>query len=114
LFPYTTLFRSRLHLLEPGADDHLHVLPAQPAGGTAAIHRRVAAAEYDDATADLGDVAEGDGRKPVDADMDVGCGFLAAGDRQVAPARGAGADKDRVVVLIQQCLETVDALPEAH
>ena len=48
----------RLHLLEAGAHDHLHVLAAEPARGAAAVHRGVAAAEHDDALADLVDVAE--------------------------------------------------------
>ena len=50
-----------------------------------------------DAPADLLDVAEGDRGQPVDADVDVRGGFLAAGDVEVAPARRAGADEDRVV-----------------
>ena len=62
----------RLHLLEAGAHDDLHVLAAEPARGAAAIHRGVAAAEHDDALADLGDMAERDAGQPVDADMDVG------------------------------------------
>ena len=51
-------------------------------------------------------------RQPVDADMDVGGGFLAAGDVEVAAARRAGADEDRVVVLGQQRLQAVDALAQ--
>ena len=46
--------------------------------------------------------------------MDVGRCLLAAGDRQVAPARRAAADEDRVVVLVQQRLQAVDALAESH
>ena len=61
----------RLHLLEARAHDDFHVLAAEPARGAAAIHRGVAAAEHDDALADLVDVAERDARQPVDADMDV-------------------------------------------
>ena len=41
-----------LHLLEAGADDDLDMLAAEAAGGAAAIHRGVAAAEHDDALAD--------------------------------------------------------------
>ena len=52
---------------------------------------------------------ETDGQ-PVDADMDVGGGFLAAGDVEVAAARRAGADEDRVVALGEQRLQAVDAL----
>ena len=100
----------RLHLLEAGAHDHLHVLAAEAARGAAAVHGGVAAAEHDDALADLGDVAERDRGQPVDADMDVGGGFLAAGNVEVAPARRAGADEDRVPAFGQQRLQAVDAL----
>ena len=103
-----------LHLLEAGADDDLHVLAAQPARGAAAIHRGVAAAQHDHALADLVDVAERDRGQPVDADMDVGGRFLAARDVEVAAARRAGADEDRVVALGQQRLQAVDALAEPH
>ena len=37
-------------------------------------------------------------------------GFLAAGDVELAAARRAGADKDRVVVFGQQLLQAVDAM----
>ena len=50
------------------------------------------------------DVAEGHRRQPVDADVDVRRRFLAAGDIEVAPARRAAADEDRVVALGQQRL----------
>ena len=100
----------RLHLLEAGAHDHLHVLAAEAARGAAAVHRGVAAAEHDDALADLVDVAERDGRQPVDADVDVLRRFLAAGNVELAAARRAGADEDRVVVLRQQLLQAVDAV----
>ena len=66
----------RLHLLEAGADDHLDVLAAQAARGAAAVHGGVAAAQHDHPLADLVDVAERDAGQPVDADMDVGRGFL--------------------------------------
>ena len=38
-------------------------------------------------------------RQPVEADMDVGGRFLAAGHVEVAATRRAGADEDRVVSL---------------
>src|SRR5206468_2954020 len=48
------LFPGRgLHFLEPRTHDHLDVFAAEAACGTAAIHRGVAAAEHDDAAADL-------------------------------------------------------------
>src|SRR5262245_468755 len=99
----------RFHLFVTGAHDDLHVVTAEAARGAAAVHRGVAAAEDDDSLADLVDVAEGHRRQPVDADMDVGRGFLAAGNLEVAPARGAAADEYRVVALAQQLLQAVDA-----
>ena len=45
--------RRRLHLVEAGAHDDLHVLAAQAPRAAAAVHRGVAAAEHDDALADL-------------------------------------------------------------
>ena len=100
----------RLHLLEAGTHDHLDVLAAEAARGAAAIHRGVAAAEHDHALADLVDVAERHAGEPVDADMDVAGGFLAAGNIELAAARRAGADEDRVVILAEQLLQAVDAL----
>ena len=73
-----------------------------------------AAAQHDHALADLVDVAERHRGQPVDADMDIGGGLVPAGDRQVAPARRAAADEDRVVVVLQQRLQAVDALAEPH
>ena len=104
----------RLHFLEAGADDDLHVLAAQPARRTAAVHRGVAAAQHDHALADAGDVAERHGGQPVDADMDIGGGFVTAGNGQVAAARRAATDEDRVVVIVQQRLQAVDPLAEPH
>ena len=104
----------RLHLLEAGAHDHLDVLAAEAARGAAAVHGGIAAAEHDHALADLVDVAERDGREPVDADVDVRGRFLAAGNFEVAAARRAGADEDRVPVLGQQRLEAVDARAAAE
>jgi hypothetical protein len=87
---------------KPAAHDDLHVVAAQAARRAAAVHRGVAAAQHDHALADLGDVAERDRGQPVDADVDVGGGFLAAGHVEVAAARRAGADEDGVVALGQQ------------
>ena len=105
LFP-----RGRLHFLEARADDHLDVLAAEPARGAAAVHCGVAAAEHDDAFSDPIDVPEGDGGEPVDADVDVRRGLFAAGDVEIATARRAAADEDRIPTLGQQRLEAVDAL----
>ena len=105
LFP-----RRRLHLLEAGAHDDLHVVAAEPARRAAAIHRGVAAAKHDDALADLVDMAERDARQPIDADVDVLGRFLAARNVEIAAARRAAADEDGVVILGKQRLQAVDAL----
>ena len=80
--------RAGLHLFEARSHDHLHVLAAEPARGAATIHRGVAAAENDDALADLIDMLEINAGQPIDADMDVGGGFLAPGRSRSRP-RGA-------------------------
>ena len=54
-----------------------HLLAAEAARGAAAVHGGVAAAEHDDAPADLVDMAERDAGQPVDADMDAGGGLRA-------------------------------------
>src|SRR4051812_45363904 len=57
-------------------------------------------------------MAERDARQPVDADMDVRGGLLPTRDVEVAAARRAGADEDRVVVLDEERFEAVDVLAE--
>ncbi len=109
LFP-----RRGLHFVEAGAHDHLHIITTEAPRRAAAVHGRVAAAQHDDPPADLRDVAEGDGRQPVDADVDVGGGFAPAGDIEVAAARRAAADEDGVPVFLEQCAQAVDALARAE
>ena len=46
--------------------------------------------------------------------MDVRRGLLSSGDVQVAPARRAGTDEDRVVIFGQQRLHAVDPLAQPH
>ena len=99
-----------LHLLEAGANDHLHIGAAEAARRTAAVHGGVAAAEHDHALADLVDVAERDVGEPVDADVDIGCGFLAAGNVEVTAARRARAHEHRVVAFGQHRLHRIDLL----
>src|SRR5262245_45993596 len=108
LFP-----RGRLHFLEPRADDHLDVFAAKAARRAAAVHRGVAAAEHDYAFANPVDVPERDRGEPVDADMDVRRGLFAAGDVEIATARRAAADEDRIPTLRHQRLEAVDAFAAA-
>src|SRR5262249_45277477 len=79
-----------------------------------AIHRRVAAAQHDHALADRRDVAEGHRRQPVDADVDVRRGLLAAGDLQVAAPWRARADEDRVPAFGEQTPQRLDALAAAE
>ncbi len=100
----------RLHFFEAGAHDDFHVLAAEPARGPAAIHGGIAAAEHDDALADLVDVAERDAGQPVDADMDILGRFLAAGNVEIAAARRAAADEHRIEIFGEQRLHAVDAL----
>jgi hypothetical protein len=63
------------------AHDHLHVFTAQALGAAAAVHRGVATTEHDHALGNLRDMAERHRREPVDSDVDVLCGFNAAGER---------------------------------
>ena len=95
--------RRRLHLVEAGAHDHLHVLAAQPPRAAAAVHRRVAAAQHDDALADLRRVAE---RHATTASR-CRCGCwprlrARPGNVEVAPARRAAADEHRVAAFGEQ------------
>ncbi len=94
-----------LHLIEAAAHDDRDLLAAEAPRRAAAIHCRVAAAEDDDAAADLVDMAERDAGEPVDADMDVGRRFLAAGNVEIAPAWRAAADKHGIPTLGEQFLQ---------
>src|SRR5690606_37935622 len=89
--------RRRLHVGARRTHGDSHAFAAETQRGAAAVHRGVAAAEDDDFPADLFDMAEGDTGQPVDADMDIGLAFFAAGQFQVAAARRAGADEHGVV-----------------
>ena len=99
---------------KPGAHDDFHVFAAEALRRAAAVHRGVAAAQDDHALADLFDVPERDAREPVDADVDVGGRFLAARNVEIAPARRAGADENRVIVFGEQRFQAVDALARAE
>src|SRR5262249_49682678 len=88
-----------LHLVEAGAHDPLDILAAEPARGAAAIHRGVATAEHDYALADLVGVAKRDAGEPVNANVNVIGGFLPTGNVELAAARRAGADKDRIILV---------------
>ena len=104
------LFPGRsLHLGEARAHDNLDLGAAEAAGGAAAVHRRVAAAEHHDALADRMGVAEEDAREPLDADADVSGRLAAARDVEVPPMRRAAADEDRVVALLEKRLHAGDA-----
>ena len=104
------LFPGRgLHLGEARAHHDLDLGAAEPPGGAAAVHRRVAAAEHHDALADRMGVAEEHARKPLDADADVARRLGAAGDHEVPTVRRAAADEDRVVALLEERLHAGDA-----
>ena len=60
------------------ARHHLDIFPAQSARRAAAIHRRVADADDQNALADRIGMAESNGAEPVDADVNA-IGFVAAG-----------------------------------
>ena len=59
-------------------------------------------------------VLEGDGGEPVDADVDVGRRFLAAGNVEVLALGGAGADEDGIEAFLEQLLEALDLVTEAR
>ena len=76
--------RRGLHLVKTRPDNDLHILSTQSAGGSAAIHGRVPAAQYDDAASHVLDMAKRDIGQPLNADMDI-CGtFLATRNVKVA------------------------------
>ena len=90
-------------------------LAAEAARGAAAIHRRVAAAEHDDAGGRSCWMCSKDTLESQSMPMWIlGAFFLAAGDVEVAPARGPCADEDRVEPLVDDGLEAIDALAEAR
>src|SRR5262252_9078484 len=100
------------HLVKTAAHDDRDLFAAEPARGTAAIHRGIAAPEHDDAAADFVDMTKRDAGQPVDADMDVIRRLRAAGDVEIAPARRAATDEDCIPVVAQQRLEAADEFPE--
>src|SRR5262249_3909070 len=97
----------RLEELARAPRHDLDVLAAEAARRAAAVHRGVADADDQHALANRLGVAERDALQPVDADVDVLAGFVAAGDLQLLAARRAGADEDRVELrlLVKQRLE---------
>ena len=101
--------RRGLHLVEARAHDDVHVFAAEALRAAAAVHRGVAAAQHDDALADLRRVAERHAGEPVDPDVDVRRRFLAAGYVDLAAARRSATDEDRVPAFAEQRLHAVDA-----
>src|SRR5262245_61523663 len=101
-----------LHLLEAAAHDDCHGISTEPAGRAAAIHRCVAAAEHNDASANFVDMPEGDAREPVDTNMDVLGRLIAAGDVEIAAARSPATDKDRIPIVAEQSFQAFDILSE--
>src|SRR5262249_6801693 len=97
--------RRGLHRGEGRADDDLDVFAAETTSRAAAVHSGVAAAEDDHGLADLCRVFEGNALEPVDAEMNVGIAFLTSRQiGQIARSRCSRADKDRVVILIDDLL----------
>src|SRR5262249_691890 len=107
LFGVFELPRRRLEVSAGFARHHLDVLAAEAAGRPAAVHRRVAYSDDEDALADLVGVAGRDGLEPVDPDVDA-IGLVTAGDLEVFAARGAAADEDGIVTLLEQPLHAAD------
>jgi hypothetical protein len=102
-----------LHDLPRRAHGDGDLFRAEAERAAAAVHRRVPAADHDDAAAHALDVAEGDRGQPVDADVDVLFRLLAAGNFEVLAARRAGADEHRVVAFRQDRLEALHLAAEA-
>src|SRR5581483_1749687 len=102
-----------LHHPPRRADRDLHVHAAEAKPGPAAVHRRIAAADDDHALADRVHVLEGHRGEPIDADMDVGLAFLAAGNAQVLALGRSSAHEDRVEAFRQQGIEALDLVAEA-
>ena len=109
-FPHRVLLLpgGGLHFLEAGAHDDLDVHAAQPKRRAAAIHRRISAAEHDDAAPDRMRMAERHAGEPVDADAYVRRGLLAPGNREIAAARRAAADEYGVETFVQQRFQAID------
>src|SRR5690606_8162138 len=104
----------RFHFSARAAHDDIDALAAETHRGAAAIHRGIAAAEHDDLAANFLDMTEGHAGEPVDTDMDVRGPFIAAGNLQIAPAWGTGADEYGVVTLVEHTLEAVDLAVEVR
>jgi hypothetical protein len=79
----------------------LDVFGAEPQRAAAAIHRRVAHADDEDALADRLGVPERDGAEPIDADVNA-VARVAAGQHQVLALRRAAADEHGVIAFIEQ------------
>ncbi len=105
-----------LEVLAVAAGHHLDVLAAQAPRRPAAVHRRVADADDEDALADRADVIEGDALQPVDPDVDPRRRFLAPRQIQILAARRARADEDGVEPRPEQRLEALHrrAVPNLH
>src|SRR5205823_269953 len=106
--------RRGLHHAPRRAHRNFDVHAAEPETRAATVHGGVAAANDDDALADRVHVLEGDGGEPVDADLDVGRRFLAAGNVEVLALGGAGADEDGIEAFLEQLLEALDLVTEAR
>ena len=100
--------RRRLEVLPRLARDDLHVGGAEPLRRAAAVHRRVADADDQDALADRLDVAEVDRLEPLDADEDL-IGVAPPGNLQLLALGRAAADEHGVVfAAVEQRLQAVD------
>jgi hypothetical protein len=87
---------------------HLHVHPAHPLGGAAAVHRRVPDPDDQDPRPDRFQVAEVNRFQPVDADVNVPGVVLTTGQIELLALRSAAAHEHGVEPLREQIPHAVD------
>ncbi len=99
---------------KPRAHHDGDFLAAEPARRAAAIHRGVAAAEYDDATADLVDMAERDATTASRCRYGYGRRLPGGPECRVRARAARRSRQTPRPTLGEQCLEAIDIFPEAR
>ena len=99
------------HLVGRAAVDYIHVLSAQPYGGTGDIHGGVGAAYDGDVLANFDLLARVHGLEELYAAPDAGLIFTGAAERRALPC--AGGEVKRLVSLLAQ-LRYSDVLADVH
>ncbi len=97
----------RLHAGKLGTNNHPHIFPTQSSGGSAAVHCGITTAQYQDTLTNLGYVIKSYRCKPIDTHVNRSITLLAARYIQIASSGGTGTNKDRVISLTYDCLQTV-------